>query len=349
MKVMISNDGPFAHYYIRMGLARVFQMMGNYVTIWDINKKSIFDAFDEIEPDFFIGQTFNLNESLIKCIQERPDMHVIMKTSDWGPLSDTLDRNRYPVLIASPQEIDLVMKLKELTGKPNFGYVHYGEHRLAETHGHWRQQGLKMESLVNAADIFEFTKGESKPEYECDLAFVGGRWGYKSQTLDRWFIPMCAPGVNLRIKIFGNQPWGVSQYCGFLQDSEVKHLFSSAKICPNLSEPHSQDFGYDIIERPFKLLANKCFVISDYVEDLHKLFPTEIVYGKTPEEFMEKIKVWLDRPDERRELAQAGHEVVMKNHTYFHRVRDILAELGLQDEVQKCDDAFLEVKERLAL
>ena len=35
MKIMISNDGPHAHYYIRLGWAKVFQAIGHEVAIWD--------------------------------------------------------------------------------------------------------------------------------------------------------------------------------------------------------------------------------------------------------------------------------------------------------------------------
>jgi len=128
-------------------------------------------------------------------------------------------------------------------------------------------------------------------------------------------------------------------------------VFASAKICPNLSEPHSQEFGYDVVERPFKLLSNKCFVISDYVTDMHKLFPHEIVYGKNPEDFMQKIKMWLgdDMANERRKLAQAGHFEVMRKHTYFHRIMDVMKNLDLPDEVVKCELAFEDTKERLKI
>ena len=63
----------------------------------------------------------------------------------------------------------------------------------------------------------------------------------------------------------------------------MSSLFSSATVCPNVSEAHSQDFGYDIIERPFKVLSSGGFCISDYVESMaEEVFNNgEVVFAKT--------------------------------------------------------------------
>lgn len=351
MKILISIDNYFAHYYIRLAIARVLTIMGHQVVLWDINKKPVYDAFDELEPDLFIGQTFNITKPIIECLAERPHCKVIMKASDYGAVSSMIDRDKYPVLIANEKEIDMVKELQEKTGKPNFVYVHYMKERMHGTHNYWKDNlGINYFSLMNAADITQYTNGTPKPEYDCDFCFVGGRWGYKSRTFDKWLIPLLSRDKNYRVKIFGNQAWGVSQYCGFLPEEEVKHLFSSAKVCPNLSEPHSQDLGYDVIERPFKLLAAKACVLSDYVEDLYKLFPDgEIHFAKTPEEFVDKLDVLLSDQKLRVESAMAGYENVLKHHTYFHRVRDIMLELGMEDQAIICMDKLQEIKERLNL
>lgn len=347
MKVLIANYDKFAHYYIHLGLAKAMTHMGMEVIMWDTNSKPVFDAFDEFEPDLFIGQTFNVDRAIAKCIAERPNMMVVMKASDDGPIHDTMDHSKFPVLVASDRERDTIKKLMEDTGKPDFVFVHYRDERLDETHGYWRQRGVRVESMLSGACIFDYTCGTKKPEFECDLAFVGGRWGYKAQTLDKWFLPFIATDLN--IKIFGNQPWGVPQYCGFLPDEQVKHLFASAKICPNLSEPHSQVFGYDIVERPFKLLSNKCFVVSDYVEDMKTIIPNGIVYAKTPSDFISKIMYYMEKPDKRQEVIQQGYDCVMNNHTYFHRVAYMFNKLGRPDLEELAMKALKDAKERLEL
>lgn len=369
MRILISDDNPFAHHYIRMSIARVLTMMGHQAIMWDIHKKPVFDAFDEFEPDLFIGQTYNITKGLIECLQERPHVKVAMKAADWGPRthpneedktiglvepidSSTIDLKKYPVLVASDQEIEMVRKLQEATGKPDLVYVHYNPKRVWMSHKHWKYKlGIKTHSLMNAADVLQYSNGKIKPEYECDFCFVGGRWGYKAQTLDRWLIPLLSRDQDYNVKIFGNQPWGVSQYCGFLPDDEVRHLFSSAKLGINLSEPHSQDLGYDIIERPFKLAIAKKSIVSDWVDDLVKLFPAdEIQFAKKPEDF----KVLIDNelsmsPKYRAERGRAAYDIVLDSHTYFHRVRDLLTALNMDSHAVKCMKTFQNVKEQLKL
>jgi len=349
MKVMISSDNKFAHYYIRQGFARVFECMGWDTVLWDINKKSAFDAFDEFEPDIFIGQTYNVNDAIIKCIKERPYMYTFFKASDWGVASENMDLEKYPVLVANEKEIAMMNKMKDETGIPTSLFIHYSEYRLSDTHGHWKENGFVVNSLLNAADVLTFTRGKHRKEFACDIGFVGGRWGYKAQTIDKWLLPMMHPNIDLNIKLFGNQGWGVPQYCGFIEDDDVKNFFASCTICPNISEPHSQDFGYDIIERPFKLLANKCFVISDSVEDLQRLIPKGIVYAKEPEEFMRSIKYFLENPEKRNEYIEAGYKDVVNNHTYFHRWAEMFTNVGQEERGKEILVKYDEIKERLEL
>ena len=133
------------------------------------------------------------------------------------------------------------------------------------------------------------------------------------------------------MKIFGNQKWPCPQYYGQIKSDSIKDVFSSAKICPSISELHSQDLGYDIIERPFKLLSNNCFVISDKVKDLETLIPEGIIYTSN-DDFVDTVLEWLDKDEERKDIAAKGHEVVMNNHTYFHRVGHIFDLLGISHE-----------------
>lgn len=344
MKIMISNDTGLAHYFIRMGILRAFTALGHDAVMWDITKKSAFDAFNEMEPDLFIGQTYNINRALIKCLAKRPNCKVIMKGSDWGEYSDTIDRQKFPVLIANEEEIDNVKALREVGGL-DYIYVHYLQRHVDKTHSHWKDI-VPAKSMLSAADIFEFTGGISKPEYECDLGFLGGRWGYKAKTLDEYFMPLL--GGDLNVKIFGNQQWGIPEYCGFLPDAEVRHFLASAKICPNISEPHSQEFGYDIIERPFKLAANKCFVISDHVEGLTELYP-EMPNALTPEGFKDQVYHFLSRPDERLDIVEINYEKTINHHTYFHRVAEIFKNLDMPYDETECMSLYEQIKGKMSL
>ena len=343
MKILISNDGPHAHYYIRMSWAKVFSAMGHRVQMWQTGEKPAFDVFDEFEPDLFMGQTYNLDKALFKCIKSRPHMKVVMRASDWGDMQKGIDLKKYPILVAQEKEKKLLEKLKEETGKPDFVHNHYHDNWIKATHNKWKDIGIEPISLIHAADIFEFYLKQPSDVLKCDVGFVGGYWPYKAINLDKYLVSLCHPVGKYNIKIFGSSDWPVVQYLGRIASENVGTLFASATISPNISEPHSQDFGYDIIERPFKILMSGGFCISDYVESMaNDVFTNnEIVFAKTVKEFKTLVDYYIENPEKRAEHIEAGYNLVAQNHTYFHRVAKVFSKLGMDSESDRCMETMM--------
>ena len=337
MKIMIASDGPHAHYYERMAWAKAFNSCGNQVSIWDINQTPAFDAFDRFEPDIFLGQSYNMNRGVYQCIKERPHLKVGLRAGDWGDFGKNVDGQKYNILFADPLEIDLLRKLKDETGKPDFVHIHYDADAVKVTHNKWEEAGIKVASIMMSADLFDYTGGIHKEEYASDITFVGGYWPYKAKIIDRYLLPLCYPIERYKIKIYGNQRWRIPQYMGFADNDEVKNILSSAKICPNLSEPHAQAFGFDVNERCFKLLSNRCFCISDSVESLKKIFDHKgVVFADSPQDFQELVSHYIKNPEDRETHIEVGHDNVMANHTNFHRAAQIFSLLGLEEKSQEC-------------
>ena len=185
MKILISSDGPHAHYYIRLGWGRAFEAAGHKVYIWDIASKPAFDAFDEFEPDLFMGQTYNLNDAVYKCIKNRPHLKVVMRGSDWGDMEKEIDKDKFPILTANEEEKRLLEKLKKETGKPDFVHNHYHQNWIEKTHNKWRDIGIEPVSLLHGADVFDFANGQVVDHLKSDVSFIGGYWPYKAKCLDK--------------------------------------------------------------------------------------------------------------------------------------------------------------------
>ena len=336
MKILISSDGPHAHYYIRLGWARALEACGHDVYLWDIHNIPTYDMFDQFEPDIFMGQTYNLNKSVYACIKERPHLKVVMRGSDWGDMQKEIDKEKYPILTVRDDEKKLLEQLKKETQKPDFVHNHYHENWISKTHNKWEDIGIRAVSLIHAADVFEYHGGEVLDHLKSDVSFVGGYWPYKAICLDKYMLRLCHPVGKFNVKIWGSG-WPVVQYMGKIDGSQVKNVFRSATVCPNVSEPHSQDFGYDIIERPFKVLMSGGFCISDYVESMSKDVFTndEMLFAKTPEEFETLIEYYVAHPEEREPYIKRGYKCVLENHTYFHRMATMFQELGLSKEAEK--------------
>jgi len=332
MKILISSDGMHAHYFQRMSWLKAFNAVGIRAQFWDCKNMSAFDAFDLFEPDMFLGQAYNLTSDLIKCIYERPHLKVGLRAGDWG---DFEQDQRFNVLYATEQEIQLLAKLKEETGKPDFVHIHYDQEAVDQTHSKYAEIGIDAKSLIMCGDVQEYLGGKYDESLACDIGFVGGYWPYKGVVIDQYLTPMCFPVHNYNIKVFGNQPWHINQYCGVIQDAKVKDLFVSAKVCPNLSEPHAHHYGFDINERCFKILCAGGFCISDNVTSIAKIFNGNgVVFADSPQDFRDKIDYYLNNEDERTQLAKQGQEFLLSTHTNFHRIADILRYFGCEQEAE---------------
>lgn len=331
---MFTPCGPS---YVRSGWGRVFKELGHTFMFWQPEKKSAFDIFSEFEPDIFIGTTYDLDRAIYKNIAMRPEMKVILYASAWGDLVDTINSDKFPITKVTDTEKKNIDKLKKETGKPDFVFLHVHDNWLDRTMGGWHSIGVKPLGILNAADTFDYMPGTPKEEFKADLAFVGGYWPYKSENINKFLLPYCVDR-NYIIKIFGNQAWPVPQYLGYIDNSDVKDIFASATICPNVSEPHSTEYGYDIVERPFKVLASGAFCISDYVQSaVEDIFGDTLPSAKTPKEFQTLIREWI-QPDmllKRIHLVDKGRKLVLDKHTYFDRVRSMFENLEMPEDAKK--------------
>jgi hypothetical protein len=352
MNIVIADDCPGgAHSWQRKSMAKAFVYCGHNVIIWDIHKESVYDCFDLHQPDLLISQTYNVSDALINCINENPAIKVIMKASDYGPINKKVTE-KYPVLVATKKEIEKLLKLKELTGKPDFLFIHYNKDYLDQTHSWWEKEGFKVISDLNAADIFEYTNGVIREEYKCDIGYVGGSWNYKNEVLHPYILPLCE-NFDYNIKIFGNG-WSIPQAMGFLPAGEEKDFYSSAKINLCLHEPHSQKYGYDVTEKFFKLAINKSFSICDRVEGLERLYPKNCINScNTPKEFHQWIydllHDWDNYKGFRKDYVENAYKETLSNHTYFDRIENIFTNLELYREANNVSSKKEEIIKRLKL
>ena len=67
-------------------------------------------------------------------------------------------------------------------------------------------------------------------------------------------------------------------------------------------------------------------MLTNYQADILDLFvPDEdFVYYESKEDFLRKIGYYLSHEEERKAIAQSGHDKVAARHTYRHRVREML-------------------------
>lgn len=338
MKVLCEHT-PCGPHYVRSGWGRVFMATGHDFRFWSPGSKPAMDAFSEFEPDVFIGTTYGVDRAVYKCLAARPRLRVALFASAWGPLVDGLDPGEFPVVVAGAEERRTIARLKAETGHPAFVFLHVTDRYLDGVLGGWRSAGVEPAGLLNAADLYQYGGATPRPDLRCDASFVGGRWPYKARNLDRFVLPLCHPGSGLHVKVFSAHAWPVVNRLGHCSDDEARDLFASSAVNLNVSEPHSTDprLGFDVIERPFKVLAAGGFCVSDYVpEAAEEVFPDgEVVFARTPEEYRKVVTHYARNQGEREWHTTRGRRTVLARHTYHHRVADMLRRLGLPAEADR--------------
>jgi hypothetical protein len=341
MKVLcLYND--FGPKFVREGWGRVFSYCGHEFRFWNPATKPTFEIFDEFEPDLLIATTYDVDRALYKNIVRRPAMKVALFGSAYGPIMNEIDEKEFPIVLAKQAEVATIAELKKEVNKPDLVFIHTSGDYIHYQLDGWAKLGIKTDGILNAADIFVYLNGVAKPEFACDVGFVGGYWPYKSRNLNK-LLSLAGEGI-YNIKIFGNQKWEIPQYLGYLEDNQVNNFFASAKICPNISEPHSTSLGLDIVERPFKVFASGGFCISDRVKELTDLLPDFPIYDDY-DDFKGKIDYWLTHDEDRHNLRCWVQDKIWLKHTYFERVAQMLENLNLHDEaegIRKGKDKFCE-------
>lgn len=207
--------------------------------------------------------------------------------------------------------------------------------------------GQKMHFIPHAADLNCYFPEQPIDRLKCDIAFIGSRYTQKGPQFQEMFMPLLkkyhvrvyGPGWTLksralraiggaarRYKVRWLQNFAAAHNIDIVDDDKRK-LFASAKICVNIHEYYHDGTtkGFSN-EREFKVPASNGFQISDSIPGMERYFELgrEIVVVKSKEEWFEKIDYYLKHEDERKKIQEAGTARVLREHTYSHRVKQLV-------------------------
>jgi spore maturation protein CgeB len=134
-------------------------------------------------------------------------------------------------------------------------------------------------------------------------------------------------------------------------------VFSATAVNLNLhsSSGSELDAYADFVNpRTFELAACGAFQLVDERALLPDLFtPEEVVRFQRAEQVPALIQTWLKDSSGRRHYADAARQRVLSRHTYEHRMRDLLATIGLRQpdrvgSILRGERSSAQLKERAA-
>jgi spore maturation protein CgeB len=175
---------------------------------------------------------------------------------------------------------------------------------------------------------------EERDEYGADVSFVGA--GYPNR---RAILPKLL-GHPWTFKLWGNEWEGADNLRPALQrqgaridtDTCVK-VFNGTTVNLNLhswNRPGLDPEGDFVNPRTFELAACGAFQLVDRRGLLGELFADgEVCTFASEQELPAIIGRWLREPESRATVASAARRRALAEHTYEHRMRDLLGTLGV--------------------
>lgn len=177
----------------------------------------------------------------------------------------------------------------------------------------------------------------------CDLVFCCHRDGAERLGAE-WLPVACDPDLHVAAPrerdldvAFVGTDGGVPRkfYLQALRERYPNSAIGSAEYT-RIGERYGRariGFNYSIADdvnmRIFEVLAGSALLVTNALphDDLHRLGleeGTHYAAYRSPRELFTRIDHYLAHPEERRRIALAGHQAVLAQHTYRHRMEQLL-------------------------
>lgn len=175
---------------------------------------------------------------------------------------------------------------------------------------------------------------EKESEFESDVSFMGAAYENRIEFF-RKFTRVINKGFRL---------WGIGwdksrslaefykQSQGdYLDYKQIVEIYNNTGININLHSDNIMIQSDDFLNpRTFEICSCGGFQLIDYRKELYEFFnKDEIISFSSLEDCIRKTRYYLKNEKEREEISKRSYERVIKNHTYKHRLGEILSILEL--------------------
>lgn len=165
-----------------------------------------------------------------------------------------------------------------------------------------------------------FNHIEDKKRFE--LLFIGNSRGV-FRTILKDLLPT-KHNLSVYGKGWKNFPVNEHVIAEYMDNAVIKQAYHDAKIVLNDHWDDMIEHGI-ISNRLFDALSAETLVISDYMPEINETFKEAVVTYKTKEDLDEKIKYYLENDEECNRLALIGKKIVLENHTFSIRCKEIIS------------------------
>lgn len=305
MRILICHRPGGAFGFITDGWINALRDRGHTVQRYDNDIR----LWNDFKPDVYIGCSGHKQN-----IPAKRSAKIAIHVNPYGPVNiEGINESKENIKWVMDQKADVV-----------FGY---GTKEDEIFWSYWTDRhAIPWIPMPTAGDKTIFLPApEHKKIY--DFIYLGGRWPYKAQTIDKFLLPVLKSSKSYRLHGWGDWPAGISQ--GLLSDDMANEFLGSGKIGPCISEAHTQRYGIDIPERAFKLALCNTLIVHDPVIQIKSMIPSSVV-ASSAENYIQMCEYYSKEDEKRKELVNKQREEVLKNHTYHNRMSALLHGLGFE-------------------
>jgi spore maturation protein CgeB len=170
---------------------------------------------------------------------------------------------------------------------------------------------------------------QERLQYDHDVCFIG----MPADNRVEIFENLC----NYKLGVFGDYWPGYfirrglkipSYYRGKATGETVNKIYLSSKIALNINQAQSKE---GLNTRTFDIPACGAFEIVDYKKNVeaHFKIDEEIVTFNNIDELKNKIDYYLKNDELRKSISVRGKQKVLSEHTWVHRVQEVLKTLSI--------------------
>jgi spore maturation protein CgeB len=268
-----------------------------------------------------------LNKRLISIAQTyKPDL--FLEAGGWNIVPKTVDALREMDIKTVLWTIDpprIFYPIREVA--PHYDFVFTGGSEAYELLENLPIKYLRWLPFACDPDFHRPVK-----KYGCDICFVGSGWEelypYRRkylETLADFDLGIWGPGWEtlpsqspLKRYIRGDQ----------IRPAEWVKIFSASQIVfhSHYRDPSGKIPCYQAAPRVYEALACRALLVVDRQRDVLRLFKAgkDLVVFNTVKELGDLVRYYLQRPKEAKAIAERGGKKVLAQHTYRHRIQEIL-------------------------
>lgn len=299
-------------------------------------------VLSEFKPDivFTALNFYNLKYFTAESVKayKKQGAKIFVNIPFWKSPMSKLRINEAPSISENKDYVELIKS-------GGYGDVYYNICEQGDTrmNGFEKITGYQFYTVLLAAD-----KTISAPKFSerfaCDVSFIGTYLPEKRKFIQEFVFPL---KQKYNLKLYGRDWTALDKLLNIIHRAgqyynipfvrsfrkykptleEERQIHRSSTIALNIHEDYQKRGLGDLNERTFKIPISGGFEIVDNVPSLSKYFKDgkELIIAKDKDDWFEKIDYYINNPDKRLPIIEAGRKRVLADHTYHNRVRQLIS------------------------